>query len=266
MDSYKASFSTKEKTLLELECDTMGRSWLRVMKDEIRKPYFLQLKEFLAKEGVTGTGPSSSGPVKIFPPPSDIYQWSRSTPLGRLRVVIIGQDPYHGPGQAHGLCFSVKKGVRVPPSLKNMYKEIKTEYPEFVEPNHGNLLSWAEDGVLLLNTSLTVRSAQAASHSGKGWEKFTDSVIDAIDKYGGASLTKEQGGIGRGVVFLAWGAHAAKLVSRLSKKKHLVLTSTHPSPLSAHRGFFGNAHFKKTNDWLETKYGEEAKVNWCKLE
>ncbi|KAF9521019.1 hypothetical protein BS47DRAFT_1335123 [Hydnum rufescens UP504] len=266
MDKFKESLSDDEKRLLALECETMGRTWLKVLSNEIKKPYFIKLKEFLWQEGVQGPAAQSVGSPKIFPPPSEIYNWSRRTPLGHLRVVIIGQDPYHGPGQAHGLCFSVCKGVPVPPSLKNMYKEIKTDYPDFEPPSHGDLSSWAESGVLLINTSLTVRSGAAGSHSNKGWETFTDAVIDLIDKYGGASLSKTGGNVGHGVVFMAWGSWAAKRVAKLSETKHLVLRSAHPSPLSAHRGFFGNGHFKKTNDWLEKRYGLEAKIDWCKLD
>jgi len=243
----------------------MGRTWLKVLSEEIRQPYFLKLKRFLWEEGVQGATEQSVGSPKIFPPPKDIYNWSRVTPLGRLRVVIIGQDPYHGSGQAHGLCFSVRKGIAVPPSLKNMHKELKTDYPSFNPPKHGDLTGWAENGVLLINTSLTVRSGSAGSHAGKGWEEFTDAVVKTIDKYGGASLPNS-GGIGRGVVFLAWGAWAAKRVGKLNKAKHLILTSAHPSPLSASKGFFGNGHFKKANDWLGKKYGAEARVDWTKLD
>jgi len=194
----------------------------------------------------------------------NIYAWS-NTPLGKVKVVIIGQDPYHGPGQAHGLCFSVPPGAAIPPSLRNIYAEIKAEYPEFDPPKHGHLTPWADNGVLMLNTCLTVRAAQAGSHSNKGWEEFTDKVVDIVDKYGGANLGAENFGYGRGVVFLAWGSWAAKRVAKLSKTKHLILTSAHPSPFSAHRGFLGNGHFKAANDWLEKKYGQDSKVDWCSL-
>lgn len=206
--------------------------------------------------------------LKVYPAPQNIYSWSNLTPLGRVKVVIIGQDPYHGPRQAHGLCFSVPHGVQIPPSLRNIYKEIKNEYPEFDPPQHGNLTAWAQNGVLLLNTCLTVRASDAGSHSGKGWEQFTDRVVDVVDKYGGANLAAHGSGLagrGRGIVFLAWGAWAAKRVAKLDKKKHLILTSAHPSPLSASKGFLGNGHFKKANEWLESKYGQDGCVDWCTL-
>ncbi|KAF8313096.1 uracil-DNA glycosylase [Clavulina sp. PMI_390] len=266
VDTYKASLSEKEARLLSLECDTMGRTWLKLLGDEIKKPYFLKLKEFLWNAGVQDNREKSTGGDPIYPPPKDIYHWSRATPLGKVKIVIIGQDPYHGPGQAHGLCFSVRKGVAVPPSLRNMYREIQNDYPGFKPPSHGELTNWAESGVLLLNTSLTVKARSAGSHSGKGWEEFTDAIVSLVDKYGGASLSKTTEGVGRGVVFLVWGAHAAKRVSKLSKTKHLILSSVHPSPLSANKGgWFGNQHFRKANDWLEKKYGADAKIDWTKL-
>ncbi|KAG8728475.1 hypothetical protein FRC11_010976, partial [Ceratobasidium sp. 423] len=154
------------------------------------------------------------------------------------------------------LCFSVRPGVQVPPSLRNMYKEIKSSYPSFEPPKHGYLTSWANQGVLLLNTSLTVRAGQAGSHAGKGWETFTDAVVKAVDKYGGASLSGSNG-VGRGVVFMAWGAWAGKRVAGLDK---------HPSPLSANRGFIGNGHFKKANDWLEQRYGIDSGIDWCNVD
>ncbi|KAI9057215.1 uracil-DNA glycosylase [Trametes sanguinea] len=267
MSEFQNSLSGEEKELLALECQTMGKSWLKVLKDEIRKPYFLKLKRFLREQGVKG--PEDSAPnLKVYPAPQNIYAWSNLTPLGRVKVVIIGQDPYHGPGQAHGLCFSVPPGVAIPPSLRNIYKEIQAEYPSFEPPKHGTLTSWAENGVLLLNTALTVKANEAGSHSNKGWEEFTDKVIDVVDRYGGANLGEKgtaAAGRGRGIVFLAWGAWAAKRVAKLDKKKHLILTSAHPSPLSASRGFLGNGHFKKANDWLEEKYGPDGCVDWTNL-
>jgi len=241
----------------------MGKSWLKVLKDEIKKPYFVALKKFLWEEGVRGPDDMPKS-LKVYPSPDNIYAWS-NTPLGKVKVVIIGQDPYHGPGQAHGLCFSVPPGAKVPPSLRNIYAEIKAEYPEFDPPKHGNLTPWADNGVLMLNTCLTVRAAQPGSHSNKGWEDFTDKVVDIVDKYGGANLGAENLGLGRGVVFLAWGTWAAKRVAKLSKTKHLILTSAHPSPFAAHKGFLGNGHFKAANDWLEEKYGRESEVDWCSL-
>ncbi|KAL6302469.1 uracil-DNA glycosylase [Sparassis latifolia] len=263
LSAYQDTLSDEEKTLLSLECETLGKSW-QMLKDEIRKPYFLQLKRFLSDAGVKGPNDSAKS-LKVYPAPRNIYSWSNLTPLGRVKVVIIGQDPYHGPGQAHGLCFSVPQGVGIPPSLRNIYTEIRSEYPEFEPPKHGNLTAWAENGVLLLNTCLTVKAGEAGSHSNKGWEEFTDRVVDVVDRYGGANLSSGTGGRGRGIVFLAWGAWAAKRVAKLDKKRHLILSSAHPSPLSASRGFFGNGHFKKANKWLEEKYGSEGRVDWCKL-
>ncbi|GJE94507.1 uracil-DNA glycosylase [Phanerochaete sordida] len=261
---FVASLSDDEKRLLALEIEGIGKSWLKLLKDEIRKPYFLKLKKFLWEQGVQG--PNDSPNANVYPAPKNIYSWSNLTPLGRVKVVIIGQDPYHGPNQAHGLCFSVPHGVAIPPSLANIYKEIKNEYPEFNPPKHGNLTTWAQNGVLLLNTALTVKPATAGSHSGKGWEDFTDKVIDVVDKYGGANLAGNgAAGRGRGIVFMAWGAWAQKRVAKLDKKKHLILHSVHPSPLSAYRGFLGNGHFKKANEWLETKYGADGCVDWCTL-
>jgi len=164
-----------------------------------------------------------------------------------------------------GLCFSVPHGITVPPSLRNIYAEIKAEYDGFVPPKHGNLIAWAKAGVLMLNTCLTVRPHAAGSHKDKGWEQFTDRVIEVVDRYGGANLG-DKSGFGRGVVFLAWGSWAAKRVAKLSKTKHLILSSAHPSPLSASRGFFGNGHFRKANDWLEARYGPDGRVDWCLLD
>ncbi|KAI6025111.1 hypothetical protein PISMIDRAFT_672999 [Pisolithus microcarpus 441] len=269
LSEYTESIPEEHRHLLKLECECMGKSWLKLLKEEIKKPYFIALKKFLWEAGVRGADDSVKG-LKVYPSPRNIYSWSK-TPLGKVKVVIVGQDPYHGPNQAHGLCFSVPKGVSVPPSLRNIYAEIKSEYPDFQPPTHGNLSTWAENGVLMLNTCLTVKANEAGSHSGKGWEQFTDKVVDVVDKYGGANLSSgdddsDVRGIGRGVVFLAWGAWAAKRVAKLNKSKHLILSSAHPSPFSAHKGFLGNGHFKAANDWLENKYGPEGKVNWCQLD
>ncbi|KAF5382070.1 hypothetical protein D9615_004281 [Tricholomella constricta] len=267
--SYRETLTEDQKGLLRLECEVMGKSWLKVLKDEIKKPYFIALKKFLWEEGVRG--PDDSSPtLRIYPAPRNIYAWS-NTPLGKVKVVILGQDPYHGPGQAHGLCFSVPTGVTIPPSLRNIYIELKAEYPEFEVPKHGNLSTWATNGVLMLNTCLTVRGGEAGSHSNKGWEEFTDRVVDVVDKYGGANLPtagagSESTGIGRGVVFIAWGAWAGKRVAKLSQGKHLILTSAHPSPFSVDRGFRGNNHFKLANEWLKEKYGADGQVDWCNLD
>ncbi|KAF8072038.1 uracil-DNA glycosylase-like protein [Lyophyllum atratum] len=269
MSSFLESLTENQKGLLRLECEVMGKSWLKVLKDEIKKPYFIALKEFLWEEGVRG--PDDTSPkLRIYPAPRNIYAWS-NTPLGKVKVVILGQDPYHGPGQAHGLCFSVPVGVSVPPSLRNIYTELKAEYPDFQAPKHGNLSAWAANGVLMLNTCLTVRAGDPGSHSNKGWEEFTDRVVDVVDKYGGANLptagsSSDTTGTGRGVVFLAWGAWAGKRVAKLTNGNHLILKSAHPSPHSADRGFHGNNHFIRANEWLETKYGAAGKVDWCNLD
>ncbi|ESK92334.1 uracil dna n-glycosylase [Moniliophthora roreri MCA 2997] len=268
MKAFRESLTEEQQNLLNLECQVMGKSWLKVLQGEIKKSYFLDLKRFLWEQGVRGVDDSDPS-LKVYPAPRNIYTWS-NTPLGKVKVVLIGQDPYHNRGQAHGLCFSVPPGVAPPPSLKNIYAELKTEYPEFEPPKHGNLMSWASNGVLMLNTCLTVKANTPGSHSGHGWETFTDKVVDIVDQYGGANLPSlvgsEGSGFGRGVVFMAWGAFAEKRVTKLNKTKHLVLTSAHPSPYSAHKGFFGNGHFRKANEWLERRYGPEGKVDWCRLE
>ena len=170
-----------------------------------------------------------------------------TTPLERVKVVILGQDPYHGPNQAHGLSFSVPPGIAVPPSLKNIYKELNTDVNCSI-PNHGHLRSWAEQGVLLLNAVLTVRQGVAASHQGKGWERFTDAVINTVNDH------QEQ------VVFLLWGSYAQKKGQMIDRNKHCVLEAPHPSPLSAHRGFFGCQHFSKANDYL--RVAEKSPIDW----
>ncbi|KAF8525816.1 uracil-DNA glycosylase-like protein [Hysterangium stoloniferum] len=270
LDAFRASLNNEERVLLSLELETMGKSWLKVLTDEIKKPYFITLKRWLVSEGLSedkALAGASHSKSKIYPPAKDIYSWSH-TPLGRVRVVIIGQDPYHAYASAIHLYY----GVQPPPSLKNIYAELNKEYPDFKPPDHGNLSSWASNGVLLLNTCLTVRAHEAGSHSNKGWETFTDRLVDIIDRYGGANLGRDgesptqKTGRSRGVVFLAWGAWAQKRVARLDKKKHLILTSAHPSPLSAYRGFFGNNHFRDANGWLEEKYGRDGIVDWCTLE
>ncbi|KAF9266546.1 uracil-DNA glycosylase [Marasmius fiardii PR-910] len=268
LKGFQDSLNEEERNLLNLESQLLGKSWFKLLQDEIRKPYFISLKRFLWEKGVKG--PEDSAPsLKIFPPARNIYTWS-DTPLGKVRVVLIGQDPYHSRGQAHGLCFSVPSGVRVPPSLNNIYAELKAEYPDFNPPKHGNLSSWAANGVLMLNACLTVEEGKPGSHANKGWETFTSEIVQIVDKYGGANLPGPSGsasiGTGRGVVFLAWGAFAEKRVAGLNKKKHLVLKSAHPSPFSAHKGFLGNGHFRKANEWLEAKYGPDGKVDWCHLE
>lgn len=178
---------------------------------------------------------------------------SRHTPLTNVKAVILGQDPYHNVNQAHGLCFSVRPPTPAPPSLKNIYVALKKDYPDFKEPpkNGGLLTPWADSGVLLLNTCLTVRAHEANSHANKGWEKFTQKVIDTVEK----RRT-------RGVVFLAWGKPAQSRCKKINKTRHLVLESVHPSPLSAARGFFDCGHFKKANAWLKERYGEDGTIDW----
>lgn len=219
-EKWVDGLSTEQKDLLKLEIDTLHESWLAALKDEITSKEFLNLKRFLKDEADAGT--------KVFPPAEDIYSWSRHTPLGTVKAVIIGQDPYHNINQAHGLCFSVRPPTRAPPSLRNIYKALSTDYPSFKPPpkDGGLLTPWSDRGVLLLNTCLTVRAHDANSHANRGWERFTQKVIDTV----AAKRT-------RGVVFLAWGSPAQKRCVKINGSKHLVLKSVHPSPLSAHKGF-----------------------------
>ncbi len=217
----------------------LHESWLQKLQPEFDAPYMLALKSFLADERDAGK--------TIYPNASEWFAALNTTPLDQVRVVILGQDPYHGEGQAHGLCFSVREGVRPPPSLMNIYKEIKTDLG-FDAPNHGNLESWAKQGVLLLNSVLTVEASQAASHAGKGWEKFTDAVI------------REVGALPHPVVFILWGNYAQKKAAFVDATKHHIIKSAHPSPLSAHNGFFGSRPFSQTNDFLIAQ-GKQT-VNW----
>ncbi|KAH7106282.1 uracil-DNA glycosylase-like protein [Auriculariales sp. MPI-PUGE-AT-0066] len=270
LSGFRNSLSPENAALLRLEMETMSPIWLKMLAEEIKKPYFIKLKGYLRDQGLKEVDdPNPTMNLKVFPPAGDIYSWSRFTPLGKVRVVILGQDPYHTPRFAHGLSFSVRHGISIPKSLENIYKELKSIYPEFVIPKHGNLEAWAAQGVLMLNTCLSVRPSEANSHSNQGWEQFTAAVISVIDRYGGAALRDRSGemaGVGKGVVFMAWGRQAQNAVAKLSKTKHLILESVHPSPLSAHRGFFGNAHFRKANEWLEQRFGPEAVVDWTKLD
>ena len=207
----------------------LGNSWDGLLAEEFGKPYYLQLRQFLKQEYNT---------QQIFPPMHDIFNALRYTPYENVKAVILGQDPYHEPGQAHGLAFSVKKGVMPPPSLKNIYKELHDDLG-VTAPSHGELTEWAKQGVLLLNTALTVRRGQANSHRGKGWETFTDSVIRILND-------KPEP-----LVFLLWGGNAKGKLPLLTNPKHLVLTAAHPSPLSAFNGFFGCRHFSKANAYLQ---------------
>ena len=208
----------------------MQLSWQEVIGAEKTQPYFQQAVEAVKQARAAGT--------VIYPPEADVFNAFRYTCFDQLKVVIIGQDPYHGPNQAHGLCFSVRPDIPVPPSLKNIYKELALEYPDFVIPKHGYLESWARQGVLLLNTVLTVVANEPNSHRHLGWETFTDNVIKAI------SAKAEP------VVFLLWGSHAINKQKFIDKSRHHVLTAPHPSPLSAHRGFLGCGHFAKANALL----------------
>ena len=216
------------------------RGWKDHLAEEFRQPYMQGLAEFLAAE-------EQAGKV-LFPASQHCFNALNSTPLDNVRVVILGQDPYHGPGQAHGLCFSVRPNVAIPPSLVNIFKEIQDDLG-IAPPDHGCLQPWAEQGVLLLNSVLTVVQGQAGAHQGKGWETFTNKVIETVN------------GEREGVVFLLWGSYAKKKGQHIDRNKHLVLDGPHPSPLSAYRGFFGCKHFSKANDWLEQQ--GKPTVNWA---
>lgn len=219
---------------------TLNPDWLAVLQNEFEKEYMLQLKAFLLTE--------KHADKKIFPTNAEIFSAFNSTPFDKVKVIILGQDPYHGVGQAHGLSFSVKKGVKTPPSLKNIYKELVSDLEDFHIPNHGNLQQWAAQGVLLLNATLTVRAAEPGSHQKKGWETFTDTVIKTL------SDKKEH------LVFLLWGNYAKQKMALIDQTKHLIISSAHPSPFSAYNGFFGSQPFSKTNTWL-TEHNLEA-INW----
>ena len=216
----------------------INNDWLEALQGEFKKPYYKKLFETVNEEYRTR---------QIFPPADDIFNAFHLTPLHKVKVVILGQDPYHNVGQAHGLAFSVKPGVQTPPSLQNMYKELKDELDCFI-PNNGYLVKWADQGVLLINTVLTVRAHNANSHKGMGWEIFTDNII----KY----LSDREDP----VIFLLWGANARSKKKIIDKNKHIILEAPHPSPLSAYRGFFGCGHFKKANEILE-EMGKE-KIDW----
>ena len=213
--------------------------WYEVLGEEFNKDYMRQLRQFLVAQ-------KESGKV-IFPPGSQWFAAFNHTPFDRVRVVILGQDPYHGPRQAHGLCFSVLPGVKVPPSLVNMYQELQDDLG-ITPASHGCLTSWAKQGVLLLNATLTVEQANAGAHQGKGWEQFTDQAISALNDQR------------EGIVFLLWGSYAQKKGAFIDQSRHLVLKSVHPSPLSAYRGFFGCKHFSKTNDYLQNN-GQQP-IDW----
>lgn len=216
----------------------IDNDWLPALQDEFHKPYYRTLYEFVKKEYNT---------VPVYPPADDIFNAFHLTPLSQVKVVILGQDPYHEPGQAHGLCFSVKPGVDIPPSLVNIYKELQDDCGCYI-PDNGYLVKWAKQGVLMLNTVLTVRAHFANSHRAKGWEEFTDAAIRELNKQD------------RPIVFILWGKPAQSKKSMLNNPKHLILEAPHPSPLSAYRGFFGSRPFSKTNAFLK-EHGE-APIDW----
>lgn len=253
-EKWTNTLSGEEKVLLESELKNINDKWLPIVYRELTKPYFKQLKQFLITESKTKT---------IFPEEKNIYSFSNYCPeLSKIKVLILGQDPYHNYKQAHGLAFSVLCEV-LPPSLKNIYKCVNIDYPEIGIPKkNGNLGPWCEQGVLLLNTCLTVEAHKANSHNNKGWETFTSAIIKNLIDYKNKQLDQE-------VIILAWGSFAMNLVKKTinldainkkNGKKNMVLTSVHPSPLSASRGFFTCQHFKKANEWLKNAYGEE--IDW----
>ncbi len=217
----------------------LHQSWLVPLHSEFDSPYMAELKSFLQAERDAGK--------TIYPRASEWFHALDTTPLDKVRVVILGQDPYHGEGQAHGLCFSVRHGVRTPPSLLNIYKEMQTDVG-LAPPGHGNLEAWTRQGVLLLNSVLTVEAGRAASHQGKGWERFTDAVIRVLNDQSQA------------LVFILWGAYAQKKAAIVNRTQHLVIASAHPSPLAAHNGFFGSKPFSKANDFLRAR--GQAPINW----
>lgn len=213
-------------------------SWKTALTDEFNKEYFIKLTDFVRGEYLSGKA--------VYPAPANIFNAFNLCPLDKVKVVIIGQDPYHEPGQAHGLCFSVLPPTPIPPSLVNIYKEIENDLGR-PSKTHGDLTSWAEQGVLLLNATLTVQAHLAASHAGKGWEQFTDAVIRAVAKQ-------------ENIVYMLWGAYAQRKAEFVNPEKNLILKSVHPSPLSASRGFFGNHHFSRANEYL-TEYGK-IPIDW----
>ncbi len=215
-------------------------TWQDALGPQKEAEYFTRLMARIQSEREAGK--------VIYPPQQDVFNALKFTPLESVKVVILGQDPYHGPDQAHGLCFSVLPGVKTPPSLVNIYKELAADIDGFVIPKHGTLTRWAEQGVLLLNTVLTVEQGKAHSHAKWGWETFTDAVIDAVNRHQ------------QGVVFLLWGSHAQKKGMHIDTSKHHVLSAPHPSPLSAHRGFLGCKHFSQTNQLLTSQ--NKSPINW----
>lgn len=220
---------------------SLGNDWDLLLKDEFQKDYYLKLREFLKEEYFSKS---------IYPPMNDIFNALRYTSYKNARVVILGQDPYHGFGQAHGLCFSVKEGIKFPPSLQNIFKELNAEYG-IAPPLSGELVGWAKQGVLLLNTTLTVREGAPQSHKGRGWEILTDRIISLMNKKSTP------------VVFILWGGNARAKKTLITNKNHLVLECAHPSPLSAYNGFFGCGHFIKTNEFLKSQGLDE--IMWDRI-
>lgn len=216
------------------------QTWSDVLGQEKKQAYFQETIDFVRREREAGK--------IVYPPAADVFNAFKYTEFADVKVVILGQDPYHGPNQAHGLCFSVLPGVAVPPSLVNIYKELHRDIPGFEIPSHGYLLSWAQQGVLLLNTVLTVEAGKAHSHASSGWEHFTDRVIAALNEHR------------EGLVFLLWGNHAQKKGQYIDRQRHHVLMAPHPSPLSAHRGFLGCGHFSQTNQFLTD--ADKQPINW----
>jgi uracil-DNA glycosylase len=219
--------------------------WKKIIHHEEQQPYFIKLQKNIQQQRDNGES--------IFPDESDVFNAFNYADLPDVKVVILGQDPYHGTGndnipQAHGLAFSVQGDIKTPPSLVNMYKELATDIDGFITPNHGNLAPWAKQGVMLLNTVLTVKQANAHSHAKLGWETFTDNIIDQLNEHNS------------GCVFMLWGSHAQKKGKNIDTNKHLVLSGPHPSPLSAYRGFFGCKHFSTANTWLQDK--DHKAIDW----
>lgn len=215
-------------------------TWSEALGAEKQQPYFLQTLAAVKSERESGQ--------MVYPPAQDVFNAFKATEFDQVKVVILGQDPYHGPGQAHGLAFSVQPNVQIPPSLQNIYKELADDIDGFCIPSHGCLQHWADQGVLLLNTVLTVRAHQAHSHASFGWETFTDKVVRQLGEYR------------KHLVFILWGSHAQKKGAFIDRNRHLVITSPHPSPLSAYRGFFGSHPFSRTNDYLQL-HGK-ALIDW----
>ncbi|MCI9081962.1 MAG: uracil-DNA glycosylase [Lachnospiraceae bacterium] len=216
----------------------LENDWVQAVGEEFKKPYYASLYKFVKEEYSTKV---------IYPPADDIFNAMHLTPLSQVKVLILGQDPYHNAGQAHGLCFSVRPEVEIPPSLVNIYKELQDDLGCEI-PNNGYLVKWARQGVLMLNTVLTVRAHQAFSHQGQGWEQFTDAIIAAVNKQE------------RPVVYMLWGKPAQSKISMLNNPRHLILKAPHPSPLSAYRGFFGCRHFSKANEFLKENGAEP--IDW----